>query len=336
MDAERNPVGPAAPVFALAYCHRDADAAARWLAWVAFLAAEREPSVRHDLVVMRTRRMAGAKIGQSVPGARVSHAVCPDEDERGYPGSATHLFIRTLEFCNERFPGRPVMFMESDTVAMHPGWMDEVAAEYAQCGKPFMGFHVLSSVCPHMAGCGVYPPNWRTLSPILSGILEAPRDSALFGKDKGQAWDIYAAAEVEPQMAHSKTIQQIWQPGLWLSAKGMGRLSPGAALFHQDKEGSLIRLLNRERFGGRFDWSFAKGATSFFMLEAPTERLIVKGETFIGFRKVARGPSGLVSIHQSDDPAESMILRSMCGHFGLSQIEESEYRALEKQAPRLR
>ena len=83
MDAERNPVGKAAPVFALAYCHRDADAAARWLAWVAFLAAEKEPTVRHDLVVMRTRRMAGAKIEQLVPGVRVTQAVCPDEDERG-------------------------------------------------------------------------------------------------------------------------------------------------------------------------------------------------------------------------------------------------------------
>ena len=54
------------------------------------------------------------------------------------------------------------------------------------------------------------------------------------------------------------------------------------------------------------------------------------------FRKVARGPSGLVSIHQSIDPAEAEILRSMRGRHGLTQIDEAEYRALEKQAPRLR
>ena len=335
MDTQRNSLSQA-PVFALAYCHRDADAARRWLAWAGFLACEAEPAQRHDLVVMRTRRLAGDQLPSLVPGVRVQHAICPDEDERGYPGSATHLFIRTLEFCNKRFPGRPVMFCEADTVALKPGWMDAISEEYAKCGRSFMGFHVTTSVRPHMAGCGVYPANWRDLSPLLAGILDAPRDSALFGKDKGQAWDIYAAPEVEPQMAHSKTIQQIWQPGLWLSTKGLSRLSPGAVLFHQDKEGSLIRLLNREHFAGRFDWSFAKEAAPFFMLEAPTERLIVKGETFIEFRKVARGPSGLVSIHQSDDPAEATILNSMCGRFGLSQIDEAEYRALEKQAPRLR
>lgn len=334
MDAERNPVGPAAPVFALAYCHRDADAAARWLAWVAFLAAEREPSVRHDLVVMRTRRMAGAKIGQLVPGARVSHAVCPDEDERGYPGSATHLFIRTLEFCNERFPGRPVMFMESDTVAMHPGWMDEIAAEYAQCGKPFMGFHVLSSICPHMAGCGVYPPNWRTLSPILSGILEAPRDSALFGKDKGQAWDIYAASEIEPQMAYSRTIQQIWRPGFWLNSTTLNRIAKETAIFHQDKEGSLIRLLSRERFGRRFTWVNPEGMTRYFMLESPQPVLVDHGEKVAEFTKIARSPSGYLSILKVEDPDTACLLHACAGTRGLSEIAEGEYLMLLKQAPR--
>lgn len=335
MDTQRNSLSQA-PVFALAYCHRDIDAARRWLAWAGFLACEMEPTTRHDLVVMRTRRMDELVLPALVPGVRVTQAVCRDEDERGYPGSATHLFVRTLEFCNERFPGRPVMFCEADTVPLRLGWMDSIAAEYAQCGKPFMGFHVTTSVCPHMAGCGVYPADWRKRSPLLAGVLDAPRDSTLFGKDRGQAWDIYAAPDVEPQMAHSKTIQQIWQPGLWLGAKSLNRLSPHAALFHQDKGGSLIRLLNRERFGGRFDWGFAKDATPFFMLEAPTERLIVKGEMFIPFRKVARGPGGLLSIHKSEDPAEATILRSLCGHFGLTQIDEAEYRALEKQAPRLR
>ena len=335
MDTQRNSLSQA-PVFALAYCHRDIEAARRWLAWTGFLSREAKPEVSHDLVVMRNLRMGAEVLPADIAGVKVVQAVCPDEDERGYPGSATHLFIRTLEFCNKRYPGRPVMFCEADTVALKPKWMDAISAEYAKCGRPFMGFHVTTSVRPHMAGCGVYPANWRSLSPLLAGILDAPRDSALFGKDKGQAWDIYAAPEVEPLMARSKTIQQIWQPGLWLNAKGLSRLSAQAALFHQDKEGSLIRLLNRERFGGRFDWSFAKESAPFFMLEAPTERLIVKGESFLEFRKVARGPSGLLSIHQSEDPAETTILRSMCGRFGLSQIEESEYRALEKQAPRLR
>ena len=335
MDTQRNSGGKT-PVFALAYCHRDADAARRWLAWAGFLACEAGPAVRHDLVVMRSQRMAEPLLPALVPGVRVVQTVCRDEDERGYPGSATHLFIRTLEFCNARFPGRPVMFMEPDTVPLKPGWMDAIALEHDQCGGSFMGFHVDTSTCPHMAGCGVYPANWRKLSPLLAGILDAPRDSALFGKDKGQAWDIYAASEIEPQMARSQTIQQIWRPGLWIGARALGRLSPRAALFHQDKEGSLIRLLNHERFGGRFDWGFAGGDAAFFMLESPTERLIVNGELFVAFRKVARGPSGLVSIHQSIDPAEAEILRSMRGRHGLTQIDEAEYRALEKQAPRLR
>lgn len=334
MDAERNPVGKAAPVFALAYCHRDADAAARWLAWVAFLAAEKEPTVRHDLVVMRTRRMAGAKIEQLVPGVRVTHAVCPDEDERGYPGSATHLFIRTLEFCNARFPGRPVMFMESDTVAMRPGWMDEIAAEYADCGKPFMGFHVDNSTCPHMTGCGVYPANWRALSPILAGILEAPRDSAIFGKDKGQAWDIYAASEVEPQMARSRTIQQIWRPGFWLNSTTLNRIAGETAFFHQDKEGSLIRLLSRERFGRRFIWRRPEGVVRYFMLESPQTFLVDGGERVAEFTKIARSPSGYLSILKVEDPDLACLLHACTGTRGLTEVCEGEYQALLKQAPR--
>lgn len=335
MDTQRNP-SSAAPVFALAYCHRDADAARRWLAWVSFLSREKEPVLRHDLVVMRTQRMKAETLPADIVGVRVVDAICPDEDERGYPGSATHLFIRTLEYCNKKYPGRPVMFCEADTVALRPDWMDAITEEYAACGKPFMGQHVTTSVCPHMAGCGVYPAQWRNLAPLLAGILQAPRDSSLFGKDKGQAWDIYAASDIEPQMAHAESIQQIWKPGWWLTEKSLGRISRKAALFHQDKEGSLIRLLAKLRYGNRFKWDFDPEPARFFMLESPTDSLIIGGALVTKFRKVARCPSGFLSIHEAEDPAEASLLRAACGKYGLAEIPEAEFLALQKQAPMLR
>jgi hypothetical protein len=152
------------------------------------------------------------------------------------------LFLRAFEFAERVHPHEPILWLEADTLPMWPGWRQKIKEEYLKHGRPFMGYIERAHGFAHMAGCGVYPSDWRTRAPLLANVLAAP--DVFWGKGLGQAFDTYAAPEIVPQAAHSKTIQQIWRPSLPMTLDWLRRnIAPGVALFHQVKDNSGFKSI---------------------------------------------------------------------------------------------
>lgn len=225
----------------LGVSHKDAAQAARWLDYVGRMDAGM------FLVVMLSQAVSAAdERAIQVASRRLAPSAvrCPDMREDGYPLSASHLFLRSLEHCENHHAGQPILWLEPDTLPMHKGWVAAIAEEYAACGKPFMGHIERGHGAAHMAGCGVYPAEWREKAPKLASVLEAP--DIFWGKGLGQAFDTWASDEIVPQAAEARTIQQIWRPALpvtlaWLRAN----VRPDVALFHQVKDASGFKTMRR-------------------------------------------------------------------------------------------
>lgn len=328
-------------ICAVGVCHRDAHLAELWLRWVAFLSAQPGGDVSEfQLLITLTKRAdadgAMARFSAALAGQRMHlfgvHAVVlPDEWEHGYPGSASHLFLRTLEIANAKFPGHAVLWCETDAVAMKPGWFREIAQEYSTCGKPFMGARVNPhDQHAHMTGNAVYPSNWRELAPLIATAYNAPGD-AYWGREKGQPWDVWAESQVEPQMHECRTIQQIWRPTVF-TKDNLNQILPGTCLFHQCKDGSLTLALTETRYP-----EFRKHLPAVdcaFVLETGGTEVELAGVKF-EFKPVARSAGGrLISAFMPSNIFEQLALESAVGKHGVDRITIEDYHKLIAQRHR--
>lgn len=316
-------------VCALGVSHRDVGMALDWLKWTSFLAT-REGGSQADstLLVMGTKKVTSAQWADlrsaviKSPGMfSVVGAVLPDEEEAsGYPKSASHLWLRTMEHCEANYPGCPVLWVEADSLPMRPGWFTEIEKEYATCGKPFMGHLEGVTTVKHMAGVAVYPPNWRELSPLLAGILSAPDNSA-WGPGKGQAFDMYAAPETVAQMAQAKTIQQIWRPPSFTPVL-LRTIKPATALFHQCKDGSLIKALAAERYKDFLP--HIRKAAGMFAFRGHHQKAVIGHETFPCESRVLRLKGGWWSIIRPRSTGESIKLTMLCAPGYMEEVTKEQ------------
>lgn len=317
-------------VICMGVCHRDVELAALWLRWVAFLA--RQPGgERPRILVVYTQRTDPAPIFSAIVGAyKIGGVRCPDEQERGYPGSASHLFLRTLEEAEKRFPGHAVFWCEPDTVPTRPTWASEIVAEYQTCGKPFLGMRV-GTKFPHLSGNAIYPANWRELAPSIADVLNAP-DYRLWGPGKGQPWDVYCRHDTTPQMAESKLMQQTWKER---DARGtrLKDVRPETCLFHQDKAGALIREIAAARYP-EFMATLVSPRKFYFMNGHPS-RLRAKGVRIrFSFTEWAVGGhrSAVCSDELEDD--EASAIATLVGQLGVREIDEAEFLRVTKRTAR--
>ena len=234
-------------VCAMGVSRKDAHLAATWLQWVRVLGCEIDTTVCYTRNTLAVDLDAMKEAAGGLVGSWVTFKVLPDEQENGYPGSASHLFVRTMEQAERDYPGHPVLWVEADAIPTRPTWFEEIEAEYQTIGSPFMGHLELSVFPPHMAGVAVYPPNWRELSPMLASSHLAP-DTRQWGRGKGQAFDTYAAPEVLWQAGQSTRIQQVWNCPRITEENIDAIIKPETALFHQCKTGALINVLSGRLF----------------------------------------------------------------------------------------
>lgn len=223
-------------IAALGVSDKDIKSATLWLKWVRHLGWH--PS--DTLVVSMTLRAAEQRevLHDAADGMMVTWHVLPDEEEGGYPKSASHLFLRTLQFCKDTYD-EAVLWLESDAIPIKRGWFQEIEREYADAPRPFMGHLETGVDPPHMAGVGVYPRNWADHAPSILSCLSAP-DTPQWGRGRGQAFDTYCAHEIYPLAIQSRTIKQVWHPGHDL----LRHLDNDTCLFHRNKNGLLIRMLS--------------------------------------------------------------------------------------------
>lgn len=224
----------------LGISHKDLIQARMWLAW-----ASRLKSTGRLLVFYSARASNAIRsFNQRPSGLDATFLSLDHFPEHGYPGAASHLFVNAMTEAGNLYPNEPLLWLESDAIPTKPGWFESIAAEYATSTKPFMGHLESEHAIPHLAGVAVYPPNWKELSPMLATSHEAP-DIPYWGRGKGQAFDAYAAPEVFPQAQQSRTIQQVFGKRTWVP-ESLKLIRPEAVLVHQSKDGSLIRLLERQ------------------------------------------------------------------------------------------
>lgn len=311
-----------------------------WLRWASFLAQQCNPNPEPStLVIFGTKRINPEQWGQLHRAAEglsrqfnLKFDSPPDEDEIGYPRSATHLFIRALEYSNRNWPAKATLWMETDCFPVAPDWFESVAKEYDTCGKPFMGVYV-EHLFPHMAGCGIYPPDWDARAPLIRATLSAPDLPELYGEGKGQAWDTFAGSQTIAQLHRARTIQQIWRPGTF-KLDNVGRVLTGTKLFHQCKNGSLIRTLASIRYP-----EFLKvpvRSDDHYMLFASSSRVVV-ADTEIEFTPCARGPGGCTfSVFKPETVMDEALLAGACGKRGINRISKDDYHSLIRQSHILR
>lgn len=321
-------------VCALGICHRDVGMAEMWLRWASYLASLPNGSQAGSvLVVSGTQRLSPkdwSDLREAVIKSdgmfEVVGNILPDEMERGYPQSASHLFIRTMQFCTENHPGSPILWVEPDSVPMRPGWFTEIEKEYEACGKPFMGYLEGVTTVKHMTGIAVYPTDWATRAPRLVSVLDAPDDPRMGERWKGAAFDMYAASETVPQMAVAKTIQQIWRPPSFTAAS-LKTIKPATALFHQCKDGKLIATLAAMYYPD-FVQHIPKPA-GLFALRGHHHKGIIGHEQFPITLRTMRLSGGWWSIITPRSKAESIKLAALCVP---GQLEEVTQEQLENEA----
>lgn len=235
---------------ALAYHSGDMDQAQRWSDWTAELGG----TDRHTLLVMAAKgcppiRIDTTKWAQVLP-CQDSYGVTsnwnandPIRDASG-PNSMIRQFAWVFV---ERKKG-PWFFCEPDTVPLRTSWLDELEAEYAKSGKPYM-----AAVIPGVEGQYGTHPTGNMILPQDAAFNEGlmlPSHAHFGGRTIEIAFDVACATKVLPFCHETRLIQQIFRGETFSTASDLNRIRPDACLFHNSKDGSLINLLRTQRSGG--------------------------------------------------------------------------------------
>lgn len=163
---------------------------------------------------------------------------------QGWPMAANAMFLAAAH----HLAGKPFFWCEPDCIPLRAGWLDELGREYEQCGKPFMGAFVRTSQpglpSLSLAGCAVYPAD---AAERIGRFCDGPR-----------AWDVASAEAVIPQAASVHLIQHFFgqidlaptfapakTPHSPVNTFTLDHLRKEAVVFHRNKDGTLIRLLNK-------------------------------------------------------------------------------------------
>jgi len=330
--------------FCLAVSHADVAAAKLWLRWATFLSWQKDGDVSGmRLLVTTTKRVPEedvAELKAIIHGNRKFFKTdvrwIYDEDERGYPGSSSHLFCRSLELFNRLNPGHAMMFCEADTVPIRPAWAGELAADYAARKKPFVGVHIASTADAvdkfgmppiHLTGVAMYPPNALKLAFSIEQCLSAKVENCPWA-EKGWAWDLFCAHEIVPESEQTDRIQQIWRSDPWTPAL-LHRLSPRASLFHQSKDGTLIVSLAM-RDHPKFLESLPAPSRCYMLDSGASEVQI--GDHVFKFRKAARVAGKLTCIFKPKLAFEDVLIGALAGRRGVIAISAAEFDQLSAQA----
>lgn len=234
-------------IITLAYGPHDSAGALRLIKWMGFLSEAYCDHLKHEKILLvashRATRTDRHKQICAMAALVFGEARChvPEtEHEVGWPGAANFMFREALLHIEKHFPD-DMLWLEADATPTKPSWLADIEDEWeiaVKSGKSFLGAFVPHNV-NHMTGIAVYSRDWRQRAPRLCCCPDH------------DAWDCFAAPEVLPNAKFTTLIQHVFkrhERGWAIPA--MAILDPRAAIFHQDKTGKLVQLLDEHHFGG--------------------------------------------------------------------------------------
>ncbi len=226
-------------VVAIPYCDRDFHGVLTLLGWMKTLGR-----VNATVVLCAPHGLDVTLVDQvSALADQVFSDVLPirtafDLPKEGWPTGTVWSFLHIAKTCRER--RWDFWLNEPDCIPLRPGWFDDLAAEYARCGRPYMGFiepaHTAGYYPRHMTGNGFY--NWTVFQHVRADRMD-------------MAWDVAMAEALTPQCHNTRLFHQEFgpldRPPTFPSVDALASIPVGAAVFHRNKDGSLIRQLMEAR-----------------------------------------------------------------------------------------
>lgn len=240
-------------LFVLPYCQKDVALAAKLLDWITELKGASR--VTHscllvaDAAVPKAAALKMQDVARSIWYRAETMLVTVPETMQAWPQAPNLMFqnaCRQINNCHKL----PWLWLEPDAVPLKPTWMDDLANEYANCPKRYVGAFVESSQANtppvHLPGVSMYPPDaYRELEPFTTS---------------GQAFDMAMASHVIPRANNTLIIQSFYgtqelapsfketkAEGDAQNVLPINFIKPNAVLFHRCKDGSLIDVLRARR-----------------------------------------------------------------------------------------
>ncbi len=222
-------------VCVLPFCAADEHRFRQLLGWIAELGQVPAKAV---LVVPGSQELAD-EVAHMTSAAFATYDVVftPfDLPREGWPTGANWSFLAAAEHC--RCHHRDFWFNEPDCIPLKPGWFEAIRAEYAACGRPYMGFiePATNDYPRHLTGNAAYHHS----------VFHHFRADQM-----GTAWDIAMADVLTPQ-AHATALfhqefGRLDHPPTFHTVDDLRRIPKEAVVFHRNKDGSLIRVLREQR-----------------------------------------------------------------------------------------
>lgn len=234
----------------LPFCPKDVDLAKQLLAWIADLGecSYHSCMLAVDSQVKEEDRLEVKKLANRAFGHNWAINIAIGETPN-YAIACNRMFERASNQIKETCKD-PFLWLEPDAVPVKKGWLDTLEEAYRRQPKRYMGAIVKSEgalaapadVKQHLAMVAVYPANAHT---DLAEFFNANR-----------AFDLASHEFLPPRAMNTRLIHQFFPERDKLitfkteraeddpvNVRTPASLWPEAVLFHQSKDGSLIKVL---------------------------------------------------------------------------------------------
>ncbi len=305
----------------LPFSHKDMAQARRLVLWLQYIGG----LGNYPLTLSVTKRAFATEEGQEVIALAQEYFgadvfVPHDENERGWPYSATHLFQRTLAHVNDDF-----FWLEADCVPMHAGWFDELVEAFDESGSTFVGCKVVMpdgvDTPTHMTGCAFYSKNWASVCPNLA-------DDYNYGFG---AWDVDFAGCMLTDFTHTDLIHHRWERINLKHRAQLSDVNPGTVLYHQCKTGSLMNQIEPQFF----DWALTvlkehsfiyTNMTRYFLTKNASKAVYAGGRQFL-FEPVSyfTPTSSFWGVFTATTERDAVDLEAAAQTGAISQLSEAEF-----------
>lgn len=236
----------------IAYCQKDFDITKKLLEWIAELGSCKPHSLllAADSTVPQDQMRALMDIARPV-FSHVNTMIVTVPANAPWPPNSMFLQAarQVRETCKLDF-----LWLEPDAIPIYAGWLDDIAEEYSECPKRFMGSIIeqqgqVGLPSKYLNGVAVYP---NDAIEVLENIQSI--------KDGTQAWDIGSASVVVPRAMNTPLIKHYYGtkelPPVFVESRTpdspknhvtLDFVPLQAAIFHRSKDGKLIDLLRKKR-----------------------------------------------------------------------------------------